>query len=251
MWLRMNKAYRKDYTVLLTKPPIGTTVRNHLEGCNYTTDIYHPYVVIGTAGECYVYSYEELNARYELDDSFLPCEISPIGSEVVWVEFHPVSAGSFKVGNKTGNKSSTPHGKGDYQLWADLNGVPDPENTWIVNGVIFNNLYSIADDIDWCSVQEVLNTVLSHSEREALRHDYKHFCCNPRDSYYILDVVNYLSSIRCANECPDSDCSEWRVVCGKSVNEQELERLFPDYANKPSYLLGTGLGDYIRCKRSK
>lgn len=42
----------------------------------------------------------------------------------------------------TANREGVPHGDGDFIVFANKDGKPNPDDSWVVNGMVFNNTYA-------------------------------------------------------------------------------------------------------------
>lgn len=42
----------------------------------------------------------------------------------------------------TANREGVPHGNGDFIVFANKDGKPNPDDSWVVNGMVFNNTYA-------------------------------------------------------------------------------------------------------------
>ena len=44
----------------------------------------------------------------------------------------------------TANREGIPHGNGDFIVYANKDGKPNPDDRWVVNGMVFENTYEEA-----------------------------------------------------------------------------------------------------------
>lgn len=164
-WKRTSK---KLYEVYVCRPVLGTAVTNKLEGASYTTDKNKQFVISGTLGEQQVIDVGKLAQTYTFLDG---TPITPDGlkakkvgksGEIDWMHlktkqqnkvtnwaFHlPASVKDFPVQTSRGdtvlaNRVGVAHGLGDFLVCSDLNGQPNLNDIWVVNGIIFPTTYDM------------------------------------------------------------------------------------------------------------
>ena len=152
----MMKQYKKrNYTMKAEKVAIGTKLYNFLEDCYYLTDERRCIRLIGTVGEEWPITIEKLGKIYTLTDGTkitfdnIPdgvFEIATIVAENVETIFAEQVTEQVQVATSwgevlTANRDGVPHGKGDYIVSANKEGKPNPNDRWIVNGMVFINTY--------------------------------------------------------------------------------------------------------------
>ena len=152
----MMKEYRKtQYVINAEKVEVGTELHNYLEDCHYVTTEAKCIKLIGTAGEVWPITIEKLAKTYTFVDG------TPITKD-------NIPKGVFNIATLIGKKADTvfaervteqvdvatswgeilkanrdgiPHGNGDYIVYANKGGVPNPDDKWVVNGLIFPQTY--------------------------------------------------------------------------------------------------------------
>ena len=162
---------KKKYTISACMPPEGTPVFNKLERANYVTDAQKQFVLTGTAGEHWVIDAAKLCKTYTLANGM------PLNTEVLrrMLISQTVNATNvpviqrFKVTTMEGpmnwavrvtrnmifqiptawgdvltvNAPGIPHSYGDYLVCADIGGMPNLNDRWVVNGEIFPATYDM------------------------------------------------------------------------------------------------------------
>lgn len=164
-WKRTRK---KQYEVYVCRPALGTTETNRLEAVTYTTDANKQFIISGTVGEKRVidlgnlvktyctldgkpitagYLQEKMGADGTID--WLHLKTIPAADTVTNWAFHlPLGIKNFPVQTSWGdtlmaNRTGIGHGKGDFLVCADLNGMPNLNNMWVVNGEVFPTTYDM------------------------------------------------------------------------------------------------------------
>ena len=152
----MMKQYKKRYyTMKAEKVPVGTKLYNYLEDCHYTTNDAKCITLIGTAGEEWPVTIEKLVKTYTLSDGTpLTAENIPEGefriativdgnAETIFAEqvSELVQVVTSWGEILTANRGGIPHGEGDFIVSANKEGQPNPEDRWVVNGLVFINTY--------------------------------------------------------------------------------------------------------------
>lgn len=167
---------KKKYTIKASMPPVGTKVHNHLEKVDYITDENKKFVLTGTVGEQWVVDVNKLMKTYifeqgqeitkqELQNKLKDCvdhkdeqvcKVIPrfniqtkvdISAPSNWAIFVPVRH-TFQIPTSWGdmltvNAPGIPHGTGDFIVCSDLNGYPNMNDRWVVNGEIFADTYDM------------------------------------------------------------------------------------------------------------
>lgn len=164
----------KQYEVYICMPVPGTETRNVLEKCVYKTDQERPFIVSGTLGETWTISADKFVSKYGVrkPGGLAPVDIDKYnqaylnGQTIDWRKFEArpgqSRAWAFfldmdKYGNAaknftvqtswgdylTANCTGIPHGHGDFLLCEDVNGRPDLNNMWVVNGRVFVRTYNL------------------------------------------------------------------------------------------------------------
>lgn len=167
---------KKKYTIKASMPPVGTKVHNHLEKVDYITDENKKFVLTGTVGEQWVVDVNKLMKTYTFENGQpitkqeLPymlkdcmdkakakvCKVIPRfniqtivdnSTPTNWAIFVPVKY-TFQIPTSWGdiltvNAPGIPHGTGDFIVCSDLNGYPNMNDRWVVNGEIFADTYDM------------------------------------------------------------------------------------------------------------
>lgn len=150
------REYRKtSYTIKAEKVAAGTKLYNFLEDCHYTTDDTKCIKLIGTVNEEWPVTFEKLAKTYTLVDGTpiteenIPngvFEIATIVDENADTIFAEQVTEQIEVATSwgeilTANRDGVPHGEGDYIVYSNKEGEPNPDDRWIVNGMVFTNTY--------------------------------------------------------------------------------------------------------------
>lgn len=164
--LKFKQTRKKRYDVYMCMPARGTNVINKLEGAQYETSDNKPFVLSGTVGEKWVIDANKLAKTYTFADG------SPITPETLqtrlkngiidWVRLTtkqagvdinfaahlPLSVTNYPVQTSWGdvlyaNRDGIPHGKGDFIVCASINGQPNLNDVWVVNGEVFPTTYDM------------------------------------------------------------------------------------------------------------
>lgn len=165
--LQFKGTRKKEYTVYVCMPPKGTKVTNKLEGASYTTNEERPFVISGTVGEQWVIDAGKLIKTYcfangmELSPDTLKARVKngmiewmhlktrPFGSGEMYFAAHlPLSVKNYPVQTSWGdvlyaNRDGVPHGNGDFLVCPSVNGQPNPNDMWVVNGEVFATTYDM------------------------------------------------------------------------------------------------------------
>ena len=147
---------KKSYAMKAEVVAIGTEIYNFLEDCHYTTNEAKCVKLIGTVGEEWPVTLEKLAKTYTLaDGTHITQENIPAGvfdivtivddsAETIFaeqtIEQTKVSTSLGEV--LTANREGVPHGDGDFIVFANKDGKPNPDDSWVVNGMVFNNTYA-------------------------------------------------------------------------------------------------------------
>ena len=151
----MKEYAKKSYTMKAEKVAAGTAIYNFLEDCNYTSDDVKCIKLIGTVGEEWPVTIEKLAKTYTFIDGTaitpenIPdgvFEIATIVDETADTIFADQVVDERKVITAwgeilTANRAGIPHGNGDFIVYANRKGKPDPDDCWVVNGIVFANTY--------------------------------------------------------------------------------------------------------------
>lgn len=152
----MMKEYRKkNYTMKAEKVTAGTEIYNFLEDCHYVTTDVKCIKLIGTVGEEWPVTIDKLAKTYTLIDGTpitpenIPegeFEIATIVDEKAETIFAEQVTEQVQVATSwgeilTANRDGVPHGEGDFIVSANKNGQPNPDDRWVVNGMVFTNTY--------------------------------------------------------------------------------------------------------------
>lgn len=147
---------KKSYAMKAEVVAIGTEIYNFLEDCHYTTNESKCVKLIGTIGEEWPVTLEKLAKTYTLADGTpitqenIPAGVFDIvtivddSAETIFaeqtIEQTKVSTSWGEV--LTANREGVPHGNGDFIVFANKDGKPNPDDSWVVNGMVFNNTYA-------------------------------------------------------------------------------------------------------------
>lgn len=147
---------KKSYAMKAEVVAIGTEIYNFLEDCHYTTNEAKCVKLIGTIGEEWPVTLEKLAKTYTLADGTpitqenIPAGVFDIvtivddSAETIFaeqtIEQTKVSTSWGEV--LTANREGVPHGDGDFIVFANKDGKPNPDDSWVVNGMVFNNTYA-------------------------------------------------------------------------------------------------------------
>lgn len=147
---------KKSYAMKAEVVAIGTEIYNFLEDCHYTTNESKCVKLIGTVGEEWPVTLEKLAKTYTLADGTpitqenIPAGVFDIvtivddSAETIFaeqtIEQTKVSTSWGEV--LTANREGVPHGNGDFIVFANKDGKPNPDDSWVVNGMVFNNTYA-------------------------------------------------------------------------------------------------------------
>ena len=164
---------KKKYTIVASMPPKGTKVTNFLEKVDYTTDEAKKFVLTGTVGEQWVIDVNKLCKTYTFEDGtpitkealskkvvtaynheltekysvITPFRVTSLPGVNNWAVFVPLG-NTFPIQTSWGdtlicNAPGVRHGVGDYIVCSDLNGRPNLNDMWVVNGEIFPSTYDM------------------------------------------------------------------------------------------------------------
>ena len=152
----MKKYTKRNYIMKAEKVAAGTKLYNFLEDCHYTTNDVKCIKLIGTVGEVWPVTIEKLAKTYTLIDGTpiteenIPegeFEIATIVDENAETIFAEQVTDQVKVATSwgellTANRDGIPHGEGDFIVSANKEGQPNPDDRWVVNGMVFINTYN-------------------------------------------------------------------------------------------------------------
>lgn len=147
---------KKSYAMKAEVVAIGTEIYNFLEDCHYTTNEAKCVKLIGTVGEEWPVTLEKLAKTYTLADGTpitqenIPAgvfDIVTIVDDSAETIFAEQTIEQIKVSTSwgevlTANREGVPHGDGDFIVFANKDGKPNPDDSWVVNGMVFNNTYA-------------------------------------------------------------------------------------------------------------
>lgn len=161
----MQEFKKADYVIYARYAYPGDSIHNYLEGSDYVTSDDKPIVLSGTAEEEWTVTMDKLMNTYTFEDG---SAITPEDfgyripqSDDEWVAIRPIQdysaptifAYQTNPGEQvevatswgeilTANRPGVPHGDGDWIVFAnDGYGNPDENDSWIVNGEIFDATY--------------------------------------------------------------------------------------------------------------
>lgn len=148
---------KKSYVMKAELITSGTMIYNFLNGdCYFVSGNAKRVKLIGTVGEECVVTLEELSKTYTLaDGTNITHENIPDGvfdivaivddfAETVFAEQTTKKIAIATSWGKvlTANSEGVPHGDGDFIVFANKDGKPNLKNSWVVNGMVFNNIYT-------------------------------------------------------------------------------------------------------------
>ena len=164
-WKRTRK---KKYTIEMCKPKVGTRVTNVLEGSTYVVGDKERYFVLkGTVGETWAVDFNTIVKNYRLPNGnqelrhvlnklinkygvqgtfgYLRIESIPAGN-FVWALHLPMTFRNVPIKTSWGdvlyaNRDGVKHYGGDFLICSDMNGRPNLNDMWVVNGGVFRNTY--------------------------------------------------------------------------------------------------------------
>lgn len=151
----MKQYAKRSYTMKAEKVAPGTKLYNYLEDCPYITSEAKCIKLTGTVNEVWPVTIEKLAKTYTFADGtpITPDNI-PEGefSITTIVDDNAETIFAEQVSNQiqvvtslgevlTANRTGIPHGDGDFIVSAIMNGQPNPNDRWIVNGMVFTNTY--------------------------------------------------------------------------------------------------------------
>jgi len=159
------KTKKKQYSIYVCMPPIGTRVENFLEGAKYTTDSKKRFVLSGLVGEQWVIDANKLAKTYTFDDG---TEITPESlsaklehgcikwvkvttkqdDTIVWScilnpKFKNVPIQTSWGDTLFANRDGIRHLYGDFIMASNAGGRPNLKDVWVVNGEIFPRTYDL------------------------------------------------------------------------------------------------------------
>ena len=157
---------KKKYNVYMCMPPKGTQVTNRLEGSHYQTDENKPFVLSGTVGETWVIDANKLAKTYTFADGstitseslksklknglidWVKLTTKQVGMDINFAAHLPLSIKNYPVPTSWGdilyaNRDGVSHGNGDFLVCASINGQPNYNDMWVVNGEIFPSTYDM------------------------------------------------------------------------------------------------------------
>lgn len=154
----MKECKKRNYKMKAEKVSAGTEVYNFLEDAHYTTNDTKCIKLIGTVGEEWPVTIEKLAKTYTLIDGTpiteenIPegvFEIKTIVDQNAETIFAEQVTSEVKVSTSwgevlTANREGIPHGNGDFIVYANKDGKPNPDDRWVVNGMVFENTYEEA-----------------------------------------------------------------------------------------------------------
>lgn len=165
----MQEFRKTDYTISARHAFPGERIYNYLEDSEYVTSDEKPIVLCGTADEQWTVTFDKLAATYTYADG-APIDLGDtlgwrlVQSDDEWWDICPIQDDSaptifayqldpdeqMEVETSwgevlTANRSGIPHGDGDWIVFAnDGYGQPDENDSWVVNGLVFENTYEEA-----------------------------------------------------------------------------------------------------------
>ena len=158
-WKQTRK--KTAYSIYMCIPPVGTKIHNVLENKDYVTGR-NDVVLSGTREEMWVARITHVTKNYTFADKslitpqkleqlkrigYLPWtritpKASKLGSDFA---FHiPIKYKNIVLANgMTANGQGVPHGIGDFLVAENINGIPNINNIWVVNGEVFVDTYDM------------------------------------------------------------------------------------------------------------
>lgn len=168
---KYHRTHKKQFVIEASIPPVGTGVHNRFEMSSYVTSDEYRVVMTGVLGEQWVTFIDKLVNSYTFADGS-PITREILNSKIVYGKragIHHKCILPFRIKHKVGivrwamhvpvrhkiqvqtaggtvltaNDPSIPHGYGDYIICADLNGLPNFNDMWVVNGLVFQTTYDM------------------------------------------------------------------------------------------------------------
>ena len=162
---------KKKYFIIACMPLCGTPVFNKLEQANYVTTSEKQFVLTGTVGEHWVIDVNKLAKTYTFANGMpitkdalarmvigqnvdgvpqpviKPFKVITMEGPINWAVRVPTNL-VFQITTAWGdvlkvNAPGIPHGKGDYLVCADMGGMPNLNDRWVVNGAVFPSTYDM------------------------------------------------------------------------------------------------------------
>lgn len=151
----IKKYTKRHYEMRAEKVVAGTKLYNFLEDCNYVTNEEKCIKLIGTAGEVWPVTIDKLAKTYTFVDGtpitsdnipegeFAIATIVDGSADIIFAE---QVTDRVEVATSWGeilkaNRDGVPHGDGDFVVSANEDGKPNPNDRWVVNGMIFPATY--------------------------------------------------------------------------------------------------------------
>lgn len=150
------KEYKKrNYTMKAERVPVGTKIYNFLEDCHYISNDVKCIKLIGTVSEEWPVTIDKLSKTYTFADGTvitpdnIPNGVFDIATKVdanAETIFAEQVTDKVEVLTSWGetlkaNRDGVPHGEGDFIVSANKDGKPNPDDRWVVNGMVFTNTY--------------------------------------------------------------------------------------------------------------
>lgn len=133
-------APRTDYTIHWEKVKPGTYVSNFLEKAEYTTSEEKCIVITGTVGEQWPIDEKRLAQKYGVKGDLKVGDsgnASPIDSGGLIHAYFAEEPTEVRTSWGTALQAKV----GDAIVFADKNGKPDEEDSWVVDSNVFRNTY--------------------------------------------------------------------------------------------------------------
>ena len=180
--LDFKETFKIDYDVYVCKPKLGTKVHNILENTDYITDTKRSFVISGTVGETWVIDINKLIKTYcHIDNKIINQDEFDSDTLIDWLQFKTITEANkeiyfaahlkpsikeYPVQTSWGdilyaNRTGISHGSGDFILCTSINGRPNFNDIWVVNGKVFPNTYDIREFKDIIKTQS--NRTISKS----------------------------------------------------------------------------------------
>lgn len=151
----MKEFKKASYVIRAEKVSSGTELYNYLEDAHYTTTDVKCIKLTGTVDEVWPVTIEKLAKTYtHIDGTPITPENIPDGEFEVATIVDENAATIFaeqvtdevQVATNwgeilTANRKGVPHGEGDFIAYANKNGQPNPDDRWVINGMVFAKTY--------------------------------------------------------------------------------------------------------------
>lgn len=148
----IRKCRKKKYSIEVRRGYPGQVVYNITEDSRQTVTDECPFILTGLLGEEWCVDMTKLLKSYDITEErakaltgakvLISTKDDP---GIMWAKLRPIEDGEFQVQAQWamlfGNRPGIEHEKGDMQMYADKDGQPNMDDSWIVNGCVFALTY--------------------------------------------------------------------------------------------------------------